>query len=571
MKNKDLLEEGFSIVEFSPEFFEEQMKDDGTAQYVQDIIQRIQGKQEKEKIQNGKDFQQKKTFPAWRAILSELMADLCPEGIVESFRIATDPDGVGQLYPLLVEFYSDPDLLCFDVAQTIIYNLYRLEEMSEFDMEKDGGELWKEEELDVFWEIGRKRLEKKETEEIGKKKRYNRDEKEMEIDFLPDLDRLAEKYKGKAKPAVYFTQFREGTKIRLEDGFRELEALYISNEKFQDFLHQFKVKDCCEMLEKNVKKLNEITGLPLHYIWEKMTYFNTINILAKFFLKYMEKENDVRTKKEAEIFIEWLCKDQKYLFRQIRSMPNVLTKLLLLKEAFAYIEKFSRYDIGKFLRELTLFLAQVNDKYLALQRELVRRAMLVRWNMSEKKQKTTWISELEEEYSADLFAIWLLSLNITDELVNVNLEKDCTLTALENKFVFRHGKQKIDPFEVMRKERLLEIIMKGKYCDTAKELAKILKDNGWLSTNPITYVGEVEKDGYIEGPTGPICTAVHGKDKVTGVKIDIDENRQAMELEKTMKEWLLSEYKNVMYENTYSQDDEKYKETLNFLLYHFFK
>lgn len=177
------------------------------------------------------------------------------------------------------------------------------------------------------------------------------------------------------------------------------------------------------MLMEQIRQLDNMVPRGIQYVWEKMTNYNTINIEAKFVMRILETRGDIEAA-EAENYARYIVKRHRNLFATINRMPNVLTKLLILKEVFDCIAGAYKnniicdLDIDKALDEVDKALNSMSILYSNLQEEVFRLAVKIRWGLNEKKEREQWILELENEYPMELFEALYLSANLDDSLIN---------------------------------------------------------------------------------------------------------------------------------------------------------
>lgn len=122
-----------------------------------------------------------------------------------------------KLKNILAEFYKDPFFLKLDVAQKVLYNLQRLGEYEDYDIGTQDGILLWEKNFIQFSYFGRK--------------------KEIERVWLDELLRLQEKRKeNESSMRIFFSEITDDGRIRIEKTFKEVNALYLSNEKLLNYL-----------------------------------------------------------------------------------------------------------------------------------------------------------------------------------------------------------------------------------------------------------------------------------------------------------------------------------------------
>lgn len=578
MAREELRKEGLFITEFSDAFFSELIQENGDLKsYIQKISDKVSYLQERGENR------------IWHCIFSELIKDQYPNGLGEYFEFAQEDLKYPDFHNILVNFYTDPVFLTWDIAQKITYNLCRLNETGEYDMDDESDfEILEDYGVNAFVSIGRQiyegSLENGICSNTNEKRKYDKkgEKKDLRTDLILDLKKLEERYAGywqKRNLAVYFPQIVKENKLILENDLIPLNLLYSCNEKFQRFLYHLNYDSkCFNMLNDQIGLLNKYTEEPIHYIWEKMTSYNTIFIIAKLIMELTIKEG-LRTKKEKSIFIEYIIKDRlQYLFRQIRCMPNVLTRLLFLKIAFNYIMNKPREVVYDYLDKTTEFLASVNVLYQKLQESLLAMAVMVRWHMGKKRNnRIKWMSELEKEYDIDIFRMWMLSLNISNGIVNQNLRfneitredliQDVTWALYSN--YKAGGRTTQDMIEFVSKVRLLEKMEKNKYIFNSKNLADILQKEGWVDLESVMMKASVQKEDYEDIPLAKISVDTYSDEELkegTGEEWIGSTNH----IEDVIRHWLLSEYKKVVFETNVDDDNVTLKNILKFLLYHFF-
>lgn len=552
MNKKELFEkEKLFISEFTDDFFESKLKkEEGLEEWIQECaneVLELQGKEE--------GF-------IWHSILEIVVRKVCQKEMMSYFE--KDSEECSELEKIIVGFYGESFFLKLDIAQKITYNLYRIGENDVYDMENNEDvQLW-EEEYRVFLDIGR-----------------NMSDKDLAVELMPELtsDRLEEKYnKTVCGSKVFFPKWLNGSKVKLEREFAELHVMYIGNEKFQNYLcHSGKRKENFDNLVKYIRILDEKGNGALHYIWEKLTNFNAINLIAKFLIQAAER-NGVIKDEDKQSFAENVSKEYYYLFRQIIEMPNVLTRLLLLKQIFDYVLKVSGKGFWLHLKRINLLLTDINSYYNCIQEIVLEIAVYVRWVIGRKKRlcMDEWIHELEKEYSTEMFEELLLSLNIDDGWYN-NLETDsigkgqaepqerdsCLLLELE-----RHGEKPDVLCKYFRKRKLLKSIGENKYVGGKASLSEKLQREGWfhISSNTLSEFLEKECEGACKiTPYGAICTMCQSVEEYN-VEREFEETVE--NLETIIGPCLLSEYKGVIFENILMNKQPIYEKIFEDLLYH---
>lgn len=592
MKKDELRKEGLFITDFSNSFFEELThNNEDLESYIQKIADKVNYL-----IEQGE-------CKIWNCIFSELIKDLYPSRIKSVLGLVEAEQRYPEFYTLLSDFYTDPVFLTWDIAQKIMYNLNRLSDLGEYNLDEELDlEVLESCGADALISIGRQKYskisggEKTTRVDANKNKKYVKksSEKDLRTELIPDLERLDKRYteyRQKMIFPVYLPQNVKDSKIVLENDLISLNLLYSCNERFQRFLYHMDFdSNCYSMLKYQIEALNMYSDLPIHYIWEKMTSYNTICIMAKLIMELTIKEG-LRTKKEKSTFIEYIIKDSlRYLFRQIRCMPNVLTRLLFLKIVFNYIMNKPREVVYDYLGETTKFLAFVNAPYQKLQESLLAMAVMVRWHIGKKHNRINWLSELEKEYNIETFKIWILSLNITADLTNQSMffdeAKSDSLTKVENWILYREyrAENKIENLikienlnkienliKFVRKSRLLEKVKEKKYILYSKELANDLQKDGWISIDSIIErASEQDEYCYEEALWGKIFAETYSDEELKEGTIVIWDDC-IDNIEKAIKPWLLSEYDKVIFENIIIDEDRILEIILKSLLYHFFK
>lgn len=556
-----LKEEGLFITEFSDSFFENYIKQDiRLEKIIQDIADKTLRLQEETKEN------------IWHCILYTTLNEICPQGLEVYFDF-DKYNAYPQFYNILSGFYKEPFFLKIDVAQAILYNLYRCNEGEDtYDLNENYG-------CSVEGDLDKLINEYKELFS------YGRGKKEHFVDLVPGLELLrrnSEKHKNKTK--VCFLQLTEDRKLILDRSYAKLNILFVGNDKFQNYLYHIKSKENYQNILKNIKNLNKDTKCkPLHYVWEKMTDFNTINIVAKFFVELIGRDNI--TKKELKVYEEKIAYFYSILFKRIGDMPNILTRLLILKQAFSYIKENPKsknnIDISPMLLdELTRFLARINGRYKYIQDTVLEVAVLVRWKI--EKDETLdiqrWIRELETEYSSDLFETLLVSLNLDENLYkykNGNIQK-YTYNEIEeadtekNKcLTIERRSGRIDDFGYLKRCDLLKVIKDYKYTTDKAELARCLKEQGWgVAERYYTFLGQISPNIYEDTFMGRICTKTYSEQEKEALPKQYEEETRF--IEETIRPYLLSEYKNIIYESLDMDKYDEYIDVFNFLLYHFF-
>ncbi len=451
-----------------------------------------------------------------------------------------------RLNNILAEFYKDPFFLKLDVAQKVLYNLQRLGEYEEYDISMPKGIMLWEKNFKQFSCFGRK--------------------KEIERVWLDELLRLQKKRKKKESfMRIFFPEIAGNGKVSVEKTFKEVNALYLSNEKFIDYLcHNKYESSWYSALVQAIKNFSATEEL--NYIWEKLTNFNTINLISQFLEQVLSIKkitySDISRYLKSNIGI------MQELFENIQQMPNILTKLLVLKQSFNYILDNSYLKEGSFCPNLLLnglndFLKLNNWKYREIQDIILEISVLVRWKLDDRKNEELrkgWISELKKEYPKELFERLFASLNLEDSIDFCQSERN---EGNENQIDQWDEKCKClawsvragldDLFSYQVKERLLKIIDEYIYEDCIEELGKFIICKKGVSKETIYEIVEKRED-QLSGLD---------YDKVFGN--DIEKKK----IEKAVKKWLLSEKVGVICESI--NFSYNCKEIFKILLYHLYK
>ncbi len=538
------------ISEFSDDFFKKRLQsDDGLEDFIRECSDEVENREKKGGV--------------WHCILDVAVEKICKKGLGSYFDFNKYFGGDYGLQKIMAGFYGEPFFLKLDVAQAITYNLCRLGKEDVYDME-DGYDvkIW-EEDFRGILDIGRKMPEK-----------------DLAVDLIPGLERLEEKYNDAAERSrVRFPRMADGGKITLEQNFSGLNVLYIGNERFQTYLSRSGPKKAYfKDFMGYIAVLDKVGNEPQQYVWEKMTGFNAINIMAKF-LTEMAGKGGCSQRKDVRNFMESLMKDHSYLFRQIMEMPNVLTRLLFLKQVFAY--GFGMEDNMKwgYLQNINRLLFGKNDRYKEIRESILETAVYTRWMMGGGLDIGTWQRELEKEYPIEVFEELLLSVNIGDgwhcmkdagvDLEEMKGEEGTAYLFLELK---RKGFRMDGLCRYERKCRLLQNIKDFKYFEYSRELAVRLLGQGWFHKSSGNLLkplnGELERMTE-QTPLGRICS-IKDHSELAGEEYE-KFMETAEELEKALRPCLLSNYKNVIFENTYMEEEKVYEEIINYLLYHILK
>lgn len=549
-KKAMLGKEKLFISEFSDDYFKRRLQPE------EDLEKFIRGcSDEVKERQKGGDI--------WHCILDVAVEKVCKEGLGNCFGSNSFFDGNRDCQELVADFYREPFFLKLDVAQAITYNLCRLGEKDTYDMEESGDvESWEEYFRD-FLDIGRKMPEK-----------------DLAIDLIPGLDRLEGKYKDVAdRSRVYFPKMVTGSRITLERNFAGLNVLYIGNEKFQAYLSRSGNKKAYfKDMEGYIAALDK-ENEPQQYAWEKMTGFNAINIIAKF-LTEMAKAGGGRRNKGIPDFIKDVVSEYYYLFQQVMEMPNILTRLLLLKQIFNYGSGMEEKMSWGYLHNINSLLLGKNDRYKEIQECVLEVAVYIRWVIGEGNgmEAETWLKELEKEYPIELFEELMLYLNVRDgwyckKKISINIGKniDELKKSGDMKYVAQALRENVKEINTKWIEYegydILKDIRDLRYFKYRKELSRRLQRQGCFhisSPNFLEYLRREGEEGSELMPLGRICTKTHSELK--GGVGEFVETEQ--ELEKALRRCLLSDCKNVIFENTFMEEEQAYEKIMNFLFYH---
>lgn len=572
LKKREILkEEKLFIKEFTNEFFEKYMKSESG---LQEIVQQCADEVLK--------LQKKGKENIWHCILEVAVAKSFKEGLESYFRFDEESEGDPGLKKIISDFYKEPLFLELDVAQEIIYNLYRLEEDDEYNIENDRDlKIW-EEEYRVLLEFGR---------EMSKK--------DFSTDLIPGIcsNRLEEKYDEVVHSSnVIFPKMINGNKITLESNFSELNLLYIGNETFQDYLcHSKKHKNYFKKLMEYVKILNEGENETLQYVWEKLTNFNSINIIAKFLTEVFERGSILY----SENMLKNIVSEYKKVFQMMINMPNVLTRLLIFKQIFCYILEVTQglgatgkqfyksissyiHEVPKgcwdYLAEVNELLPKLNIVYKCKKEEILRLLVLIRWKIGREKGKldiNEWIEELKMEYRIKNFERLFLFMNLDDGWYNKRLIDTVEIRNLEKgkRASYKMQDQKIDNsifefYKYIRKLNLLERIMDFNHNECKIGLSKKLQEEGWFHITSKAF------EEFLCRGLDNTCELI-GKHRVCTATCQKSENDKkefeetTENIEKILNSCLLSEYNHVIFENTFIEK-KTYIEVFNLLLYYIY-
>lgn len=588
MIREELRKEGLFITEDNDEFFEKYIKSDDSGE-SENYIQRMTDKV--------LELQKEKKGNLWHCIFGVVMEPMKQSKTVDSDKA---DDEYSDLAEILQDLYRDPFFMALDVAQSIIYNLYRLGDRNEYYMKKEEDrKLWEKRGLDQLIDMGNRKYGETRI---------------LDLYFAEDCMRVKKKYDTsplQEKQIVYLPRIVQRGKITLESNFMELNIAYVANNKFQDYLYNYKYdSDCYETLMGLIRLLNDKVSIPIQYIWEKMTNFNVINIETKFLTDIMRKKQ--MKEKDVKPYMEYIVKQHRPLFKIINSMTNVLTRLLILKAAFRYMTlNYSGIedDLDGWLYKLADELYKLNESYSKKQRAILETAVSVRWYLDKKIDIGKWIKELEKEYPIKIFESLYLSMGINDNLAKLKDDQpigDEDIGALQqekNRFLFLAFKRYEDYVRSMQQLRLLNILEKGKYTDTCKKLANILRQKGWISVAAMEEAINKSEDIHFRPRIGgSVCTNIYEErsdlkkddfEKLVNRKIILRRGEEIVgeynientcktyadtyeEKEENIKQvirpWLLSRYNKVVFENDVSADAYgRYEKVFNALLYRIYQ
>lgn len=553
-RKEKLKEEGLFITEFKNEFFEDFLREEKEiVQEIEDLSKEYKKEYEEKCEKEGKETEDVIWCFIIKAALRKISEHL-PKVKIDLM------DGIQNIYlrNIVLKFYFEPLFFDFDVAQKIAYNLYRCTR-EEHDIYNLGGkEEGTEEDCEIVWE------------EYGKLFLSGRkiENKDPTIDLLSGLQKLQV-----PKSRVCFSGCVDGEELLLESDFASLNFLYLGNEKFQKYLrHEEKSNKYLDDLLKNIEILNEIKDVPLHYIWEKMTNYNTANIISKFVIEFISKTN--YTKEDGIEFIESISQGTDTLLNQITDMPNVLTRLIFLKKVFLTISKVYRNstlsDIsGGVLCELRDALKSINNRYKFMQGAVLELSVVAYWKWNREQGKklniVKWIEGIEKEYSLDAFRKVLVAYSLEDEFLKVGTIHIGPYRGILKKYSEEYDMIHYEPVGIID---IIQCLGDKVYIENANDLAKEIQKKGWLTTESY-YNVEVEESEH-KYQYNEICfteTYNEVKEKKKYVKLKaINTNEH---IENILKPHLLSAYKNIIFENINIEDiQNKGKEIINLLLYH---
>lgn len=617
-----IMEDDLFIREFNSEFFEDILKEPGKY---------FDGVNDPEDFQNYiktltkivKEKKKTKKEKIWHCIFETLIQENYEMEKEEEVnfletRVKNNSD-IEVLQNMIYNFYKDPYFFSFDLAQKINYNLSRLGDRQEFCFNTDDYNSLIELEDYIEWiHIGR--------QEYGK-------EKSIYENLQSDLKRLKEKYKENPEPKVYFSEITKKDVISVENNYMELNISYIGNEKFRDYLCGKTKKDglpTLRMILELIKKLNN-TNVDMQYIWEKMTGLNAVYIVGKYICNIFEYDpilSEIPNQKQKEIVENWIEQEHE-LFCFIKNMPNCLTKLLLLKQVFAYVEE--KKDQNSRNQLLKIFLEELKKicyTYYNKQKVICAFSVLLRWELAQPQEREIdkWQEELEEEYPQSVFEELYLSSSMNRNVEMVN-ELVCTnphlpkYKMLYNKFVSEIGGKDITElsksgnvemvFKLLKENEILEFLSENRHVKDSKKLATEMKNAGYIMIDKLVIEEDENEDHYKDEHLWKykqkkfskeeydhICIAVDEEDdieveilrdeedhlKIANVKNAVkiiedfemefveekDEKEYIEVMANEMKPYLLSDYYYIMFESMGDiEENNKLNKIVNLLLYHF--
>lgn len=611
MKRREYLyEEGLPIAEFSNDFFKDTLKENP------ELSEKIAQMERKFKEKH-KDSEKN----VWHNILGTVLAFFAEESDWDGFEVNycdNNDSTVKGLTELLLDFYNDTYFHTFEIAQMIKYNLQRLGKIEKLNLETDEQSVEYMEVYQDLLKIGRHEYEDL-RDNIGDKESDLEDElKTMERlksekgkiqkrsirdDLLEDLKILREKNKDMGSvPQIRFLQMDSDNVIYIEDELAELNISYLANEKFQEYLS---CKESNSYYSDILQDLMEHMGnnKEIYYAWEKLTNYNTILLIAKFLVNCVW--NNLGTKKEKKKRIKQMVEAQMPLFKQIFSMKNYLTRLVLIKQVFGYIEESEQKYTPKLLRDFMLFLIQVNDVYKNWQAQVCIYAVFLRWKLNSKLSIDIWKSELQEEYPISLLKKMLVFQNVwklisTSQLLMISggkkkiKEEQLFWTKPLLKLYFRQQVSDYDNtikkmsdkhFDIGKhpeRERILRCLSNYKavcyimeiidenFSLDSEGVAKKMESKGVIAGRAlqISEGWDAGQDTYIDTPFGRIFT--ESMDEIQNDRPQIILKDNYLELQKLVKEFLLSDNQNIMLESRYVKNisEKDFKEIISFLLYH---
>lgn len=551
-RKKRLKEEGLFITEFNNNFFEDFLKNNNE---IEELIQDIENLSKKYKTKYQEKGKRDGKDATWHFIITAALKK------IKEYRpeIQVDLDDsflAPQLKYIVSEFYSEQLFLEFDVAQKIEYNLYRCTK-EEHDMYNLGGnEEGTEDDYKIIWD------EYGALFSSGRKM----EDKDPAIDLLPGIQRLEP-----PKSKVCFSGCLDGENLFLESDFASLNFLYLANEKFQKFLgHEEKSQKYFDNLLEFIEILNKNNEIPLHYIWEKMTNFNAANIISKFVVDFTL--NGKFTIEAGYEFIESISVGSNTLLSQIEQMPNILTRLIFLKKIFFAISVLYKHstlwEISRgqlcVLRDI---LKSINKKYLYIQGAVLELSVITYWRLNkeqgEKLDIEKWIGSIKKEYSFDSFQKLLVNSSlkekfIEEEVMHINTIRNEKLKIFPMEFDAIHYKYvSISDIEKCFGNKI--------YSENINDLVKEIQKKGWFTIES----GYDIREGKFKYQHNEICcTETYNDEEEEKIYDILKTKNDSKHIKNFLRQYLLSGYKNVIFENTDIKEKNKYINIFNFLLYH---
>ena len=129
MEKNSCTKEGLFITELTDEFFEKCMSEN---KELESFIMKLSDKV--------KMLLKQENSGIWHCIFEILIKELFPKGFKGWHECNSDnvclsePERV--LRKLILEFYDDPFIITYDIAQTITYNLYRLGKKETYNIDR---------------------------------------------------------------------------------------------------------------------------------------------------------------------------------------------------------------------------------------------------------------------------------------------------------------------------------------------------------------------------------------------------------------------------------------------------
>ncbi len=121
-KKQTRVKEKLFISEFSEDFFTGRCQsEEGLEDFIRGCADKVKERKEKGGI--------------WHCILDVAVEEVCKDGLWRCFDFNKYFYGNRGRQKLMADFYGEPLFLKLDVAQAITYNLCRLGEKDEYDME----------------------------------------------------------------------------------------------------------------------------------------------------------------------------------------------------------------------------------------------------------------------------------------------------------------------------------------------------------------------------------------------------------------------------------------------------